>query len=162
MQNYTGIEKGGFHTMCNIDVIRNRLRVDFENNVYPDCYLLGDGGYPCQPYLLTPLQNPGDRAEQRYNQAHIQTRNCIERAFGLWKRHFPCLSLGLHLKRDRIPPVIVATAVLRNIAIDLNDLPDVDPNIEILPAAYEGVPVVNIGNNDNRTGRALINNLFAL
>lgn len=61
-------------------------------------YLLGDAGYPCSHYLLTPLITPRTQAEQNYNYAHIRTRNPVERAFGVLKRRFPCLKLGLRIK----------------------------------------------------------------
>ncbi|KAF9822874.1 hypothetical protein SFRURICE_010403 [Spodoptera frugiperda] len=41
--------------------------------------LIGDGGYPCTPYLLTPVLRPRNEAERRYNYSHIRTRNVIER-----------------------------------------------------------------------------------
>ncbi|XP_044750059.1 putative nuclease HARBI1 isoform X2 [Coccinella septempunctata] len=67
------------------------LIVEMEQGLYGNCYLLGDSGYACKPFLLTPVLNPGTEAERRYNQAHIKTRNCIERCFGVLKRRFPCL-----------------------------------------------------------------------
>jgi len=78
--------------------------------------LLGDNGYPCKCYLLTPLLNPSSGEEHRYNRAHIKCRTTIERTFGIWKRMFPCLSFGLRLKVSTSLTVIVATAVLYNFA----------------------------------------------
>ena len=76
----------------------SRLCARFEAGEFDGGYLLGDAGYPCKPYLLTPIAAPTSPAEQRYNYAHIQTRNTIERAFGVLKRRFPCLRLGLRVK----------------------------------------------------------------
>lgn len=76
----------------------SKLYAEFETGVITNGYLLGDAGYPCKPYLLTPLATPISRAEQNYNCAQIKTRNCVERAFGVLKRRFPCLRMGLRVK----------------------------------------------------------------
>lgn len=55
----------------------------FENGV-----LLGDSGYACRPFLLTPYNNPQNEAQEKYNQAHAKTRSQIERTFGRFKRQF--------------------------------------------------------------------------
>ncbi|VVC98163.1 unnamed protein product [Leptidea sinapis] len=47
--------------------------------------LLGDSGYRLEPYLVTPILRPNSHAEQKYN-AHIATRNVVERCFGVWNR----------------------------------------------------------------------------
>lgn len=66
----------------------SRLRANFEDNRYENGILLGDSAYPSKSYLLTPLLNPGRRAEVLYNEAQIRTRNIVERLFGIWKRRF--------------------------------------------------------------------------
>nr|XP_054930966.1 putative nuclease HARBI1 [Dermacentor andersoni] len=45
-------------------------------------WVLGDSGYPLEPWLLTPVPgHPGiDTPEGRYNQAHASMRNVVERA----------------------------------------------------------------------------------
>ena len=84
-------------------------------------WLLGDSGYPLSPFLMTPVTNATSNAEQSYNKCHIKTRNCIERAFGLWKMRFRCLhKTGGCLQS---PPagciqIICACAVLHNICVD--------------------------------------------
>ena len=75
--------------------------------------LLGNSAYPCRRYLLTPVLNPTNLMERRYNTDHILTRNVIERTFGQWKQRFRCLKmLRTHLPLSQ--KIIVATACLHN------------------------------------------------
>lgn len=76
---------------------RSSVRVRFEQGQIIGL-LLGDNGYSCRPYLLTPLINPTNQQEENYNRVHKSTRNIVERLFGMWKRKFPCLSRVLRTK----------------------------------------------------------------
>ncbi|XP_069696889.1 putative nuclease HARBI1 isoform X1 [Periplaneta americana] len=115
-------------------------RAPFENGEIPHGYLLGDGGYACKPYLLTPLLNPLTPAEQRYNRAHIKTRNTVERQYGIWKRRFPILSVGLRCGLQKAMTVITATAVLHNIARSTsNEEPPEDPQMVRLLEELRGL-----------------------
>lgn len=84
---------------------------------YRGLYLLGDSGYPCREYLLTPLLVARTEKEEHYNASHTSTRNCIERAFGVLKKRFACLSIPLRTKLRNTKRIIMACAVLHNIAI---------------------------------------------
>ncbi|XP_029442903.1 putative nuclease HARBI1 [Rhinatrema bivittatum] len=64
------------------------LGTQFPEGKYGEGWLLGDGGYGCKSWLLTPLQSPRIAAEKRYNEAHGSTRNMIERTFGVLKGRF--------------------------------------------------------------------------
>ena len=102
-------------------------------------FLLGDGGYPCRSYLLTPYANPRAPHEEKFNQAHIRTRNCVERMFGILKRRFSILATPLRTKLALRSDVIVATVVLHNIAVR-NKLP-LEEGLEV--TAVENVPELN-------------------
>jgi hypothetical protein len=88
MQNCIEIEKGIFPLTCkfvcraNLEILNivtrwpgsvhdvrifynSRLCSKFERRNI-DGVLLGDSGYPCRPYLMTPLLNPQTRPERRY------------------------------------------------------------------------------------------------
>lgn len=84
-----------------------------------DGIIIGDSGYPCKPYLLTPLLHPQQGPEQNYNASHISTRNCIERCIGLLKSKFRCLSRDskMRLKKETTASVVVACCVLHNISL---------------------------------------------
>ncbi|XP_070522928.1 putative nuclease HARBI1 [Cardiocondyla obscurior] len=110
----------------------SRLCANFEARRYGDAILLGDSGYPLKPYLLTPILYSRNRAEQRYNEAHIRTRNTIERLFGVWKRRFSILSLGMRYSLERTMTTIVAAAVLHNIERrNADELPPCDPDLNM-------------------------------
>lgn len=84
--------------------------------------LLGDNGYGCHPYLLTPVLRSLNQAERNYNKSHKKTRNVIERTFGRWKNKFSCLKRGLLNKLNTSIAIICATAVLWNLHIHINCL----------------------------------------
>lgn len=145
----------------------SRIRALFEAGTFGDGILLGDSGYPLRSYLITPLLNPRSRAEQLYNESHIRTRNIIERTFGIWKRRFPVMALGLRFQKvENILPVIVATAVLHNIARRGGDLlPRIDPDLD-LPAPWDvlmaegNVPPENYAQGNHQVQNALIHEYF--
>lgn len=97
------------------------IKMRFQNGEMGNGILLGDRGYALQRYLLTPLDDPQTQAEQLYNEAQIRSRNVIERLFGVWKRRFPILSRGIRCKIEFAQMIIVACAVLHNIAVQQNE-----------------------------------------
>ena len=104
--------------------------------------LLGDSGYPCRQYLMTPLVDPQTQPERRYNVAQIRTRNTVGRMFGLWKRMFPCISTRLRTKLETTLTIIVGTAVLYNFVRSRND--PIDETADLPPAENE-LPAVHVG-----------------
>lgn len=68
---------------------------------------------------MTPIRNPSGVSEDRYNVAHIRTRNTIERAFGLLKVRFRCLHVtggALMYKPTKVCKLAVMCMMLHNLA----------------------------------------------
>ncbi|XP_064478311.1 putative nuclease HARBI1 isoform X1 [Ornithodoros turicata] len=122
----------------------SRFGTLLENSQYPGI-ILGDSGYACKPHLLTPLLNVQTASEERYNKAHIKTRNSIERAFGVWKRMFPCLTKKLATKLETTVAIITATAVLYNICRKRNLLTMPDETEEVDSEAVENATDDRLG-----------------
>lgn len=105
-----------------------------------DGMLVGDRGYPCLPFLITPIANTATDEERMFNNIHTRTRQIVERTFRVWKRRFPCLSRGLTTNLCSTT-TIVACAVLHNMSLIIRDvLPEDDDkdnesNIEVPVAA---------------------------
>ncbi|KAG8222173.1 hypothetical protein J437_LFUL001264 [Ladona fulva] len=117
---------GSCHDARILDNSSIRARIE-EGVVYG--ILLGDSGYPCRRYLMTPVLRLTSRAEEKYNRVHIKTRNIVERAIGVWKQRFPCLRRGMGNALETTAAIISATAVLHNIAVELK-LPEPEEDIE--------------------------------
>ncbi|XP_030749561.1 putative nuclease HARBI1 [Sitophilus oryzae] len=84
--------------------------------------LLADRGYPKKrPNLLTPIVHPASARDERFNKAHKGTMEVIERAFGNYKRRFPCLHRGLTTELTTSPAVICATTTLYNLGLKYKD-----------------------------------------
>ncbi|XP_046345474.2 putative nuclease HARBI1 isoform X1 [Haliotis rufescens] len=93
----------------------------FEGNRLPvSCHLLGDSGYPCRRWILTPFLRPLQGPQTNYNRSHKKTRSCVERGIGQLKRRFHVLHGEIRLSPQKACKVITACAVLHNISKDRN------------------------------------------
>lgn len=68
--------------------------------------------------LIDPISGISAEAIDKYNESLIRTRNTVERSYGVWKRPFPILATGINVQVSSSQSIIVATAVLHNIACD--------------------------------------------
>ena len=97
-------------------------------------HLLADAAYPLTKWIMTPYRNNGHLTQRQvhYNTALSSKRQVIERAFGILKKRFPKLRLGIDLVDvDEINDVIMAACVLHNTCLrhgDGHDFPEEDFN----------------------------------
>ena len=127
----------------------SQLSLEFERGEISGL-LLGDPGYPCLPHLMTPIGRPNTPAEIRYNRSQRKTRGIIERVFGIWKRRFPCLHIGLRTKLQTTFAIIIAVGVLHNIAVNHNE-PDFEN--EFWDEALQNL--VDVGRQRNQRGERI-------
>ena len=95
-----------------------------------DGILVGDSGYACTTYLMTPYPSPSTAAQENFNAAHTKTRVIVEQSFGRWKRRFHVLHSEIRMTPERACSVIRPCAVLHNIAVLLNEPMDDDPLVD--------------------------------
>ncbi|XP_050686985.1 putative nuclease HARBI1 [Eriocheir sinensis] len=109
-----------------------------DHHIPPDsCHLLGDSGYPCRRYLLTPFPRPQTDSQAAYNRAHKKTQSIVERGIGQLKCRFHVLHGEVRLNPEKTCQVILACALLhnickkRNIQLPDENVADVDDNMEV-------------------------------
>lgn len=117
-------------------------------------WLLGDSGYPLEPWLMTPVQGAAQNSpEARFNLAHASGRNCIERTNGLLKTRFRCLlsERGLRYSPQNAVGIIYACCILHNMCIlggvgfheEEFRIEDINEGHSFIPISREGIQIRN-------------------
>lgn len=113
---------------------------------------------------MTPLLKVNSASEALYNESQIRTRNCIERSYGVWKRRFPVLSLGIRMNVREVERVIIATAILHNVCNinkDRNAPPIYSDEMNMIIDTEVAIPPFSAAHqSDNTYRREIIQNHF--
>lgn len=96
---------------------------DQTDNIYKDLFLLGDLGYPLQPWLMIPVKDfTANRvSEKKYNKKQRKMRNKIERFIAIFKNTWRCnnnAERGLRYTHEKAGYIIYACSVLHNFLVD--------------------------------------------
>ncbi|XP_065368827.1 putative nuclease HARBI1 [Calliphora vicina] len=86
-------------------------------------WLIGDSGYPLEPWLLTPYRNATENSSEAfYNKQFCKGRSIIERVFGVLKGRFRCLLAAreLHYSPERVVQIMNVCCALHNICTNFN------------------------------------------
>ncbi|XP_035278886.1 putative nuclease HARBI1 [Anguilla anguilla] len=97
------------------------LRQLFERHHVPaGCHLVGDSGYPCRTWLLTPYIHPQSGPQFNYNRAHKKTRSVVERGIGQMKCRFHVLHGDMWLTPKKASRITTVCAILHNLCQQCN------------------------------------------
>jgi hypothetical protein len=89
----------------------------------------------------------------------------VERSFGVLKRRFPCLAIGLRVQTEKVLPIIIATMILHNISIDVNEDEPMEDAEVVIPDFEEPddmfvVEIINNNNENKAVHTGLVNTIF--
>ncbi|XP_018801289.1 PREDICTED: putative nuclease HARBI1 [Bactrocera latifrons] len=94
---------------------RRVLEERFQHNRNENSWLLGDSGYPLEPWCITPYRNASnDASEAMFNEIHSKARCIVERTIGILKGRCRILGYG---KRGRYHPTKVARSLANQSAL---------------------------------------------
>lgn len=131
-------------------------------------FLIGDSGYPLEPWLLVPFPDPMENTpEARFNTSLSTIRILIEHVNGILKSRFRCLHGHRALNYDpiRAAKIIYSCAVLHNMCIhfrvpypeDVNILPPPPPRLQ---AVLQPVVQNDLHNEAVRRRNHFVNRYF--
>ncbi|XP_054709068.1 putative nuclease HARBI1 [Uloborus diversus] len=113
--------------------IRPHLEQKFRRD--GNLWLIGDSGYPLEPWLMTPYPKEETARQTRFNRKLASARSCVERCNGVLKARFRCLfnHRTLHYQPYIASQIILACCVLHNMCMLHNvewEESDVDNSVQ--------------------------------
>ncbi|KAF3704485.1 putative nuclease HARBI1 [Channa argus] len=119
---------------------------EIENELHGPYWMIGGKGYHLSKHVLTPVSEPANDSEARFNEAHAKIYDVMRTTLGSMKRRFRCLmQLGFAQEGslNQKSNIIKACCVLHNIAMKFSvPPPPIAGKIErLLPGKQHSVPV---------------------
>lgn len=111
---------GMFHAPLLVEIMLTKIYL----------FVLGDSGYPLEPWILTPYRNVAENSSEAFfNDQHSKARSIIERTFGILKARYRCLLAAreLHYTPEKAAQILNVCCALHNICIDFKVT---NPNVE--------------------------------
>ena len=86
-------------------------------------FLIGDGAYPANTWLLKPFPNNLNLSQEhdKFSRLLSSVKVAVERAFGILKARWRCLLNCLDHNIENLPDVIISCCVLHNICLMKGD-----------------------------------------
>ena len=76
-----------------------------------DGFLIGDSGYGCKPFIMTPYLHHGKQHQEAFNEALGKARVKIEQSFGIFKRRFRLMHSEIRMDPVKVSQLVGACAV---------------------------------------------------
>ncbi|XP_067854386.1 putative nuclease HARBI1 [Heptranchias perlo] len=115
------INQKGYHSInAQLEYDHRKISADlFKTGDRLKGWFIRDEGCPLQTWLMTPVRNPTNEAQERYNQSDMTIRCVSEQVIGMLKMCFRCLDRSggaLQYSPARVSSIIMMCCVLHNIA----------------------------------------------
>ncbi|XP_047464762.1 putative nuclease HARBI1 [Mugil cephalus] len=139
---------------------------EMEEELHGPFWVIGGKGYHLSKHVLTPVSEPANDNEVRFNEAHAKIHNVMQTTVGSMKRRFKCLmQLGFAQEGslNKQSNIIKACCVLHNIAKKFSvPPPPAFGKIEPLPPAKQHSVPVEINPDALKARQELIDSHFSV
>lgn len=137
------------------------LKIWLERGIYGNRLLIGSRDYENKPYLVTALSDPKAPEERFYNDCLEKARAIVEKQHKMWKNRFRMIRHPYSVKLSLLKKVLVATAVMHNLAIDEEDpMPEDDTEDCEDTSSCQNQSTENVVEEENPTRTRIIREYF--